>query len=88
MGSGNWYPSAHQLKTPEDTERAMRQVLNKVYELQEKMHAPAPSTATTPAAPTTLSTINGLPVLPFDPATLADGTQITWVAAHRRFEVK
>ena len=87
MSKGNWYPSRDELKDQVALERSMRRVLQEVYKLKDKMEAPA-----TEAAPSkgtsTLSTINGLPVLPFDPSRLADGTKLTWVAAKRRFEVK
>ena len=51
--------------------------------------ATVPSGKSGPTEPSSfISAINGLPVEPFDPTTLADGTKLTWVAKNRRFEFK
>jgi len=84
---GNWYPSAAQLESPGAIERSMRRVLQEVYAMKRANTVPRPN-AKPEEQPSFLSAINGLPVEPFDPNTLADGTKLTWVAAHRRFEFK
>jgi hypothetical protein len=88
MAKGNWYPSQQQLKDPVSLERSMRRVLQQVYDIHDKVNAMnVPAKPEKPPA-NAVSIINGLPVLPFDPTTLADGTKLTWVAKNRRFEFK
>jgi hypothetical protein len=65
----------------------MRRVLQLVYGMRNVSAVPAgKSKESEPSS--FISAINGLPVEPFDPTTLTDGTKLTWVAAHRRFEFK
>ena len=87
MATGDWYPSKEQLKDPVSMERSMRRVLQLVYGMRNVSTVPAP-TGSQSSKSSYISAINGLPVEPFDPTTLADGTKLTWVAAHRRFEIK
>jgi hypothetical protein len=87
MSKGDWYPSQEQLKDPVSTERSLRRVLQIVYGMRNVSTVPSGKSGA--AEPSSfISAINGLPVEPFDPTTLTDGTKLTWVAANRRFEFK
>ena len=87
MSKGDWYPSQEQLKDPVSTERSLRRVLQIVYGMRNVSTVPGAGKSGT--GPQSFgSAINGLPVEPFDPTTLTDGTKLTWVAANRRFEFK
>ena len=89
-----WYPSHSQLKDPQSTERAFREVLRQLYDLQDshtalqaqvkqngsgKEAVPAGNTAS-------ITRFLGLPVDPSDTTQLADGTVLTYVAATRSFK--
>jgi len=90
-----WFPSSQQLKDPESTERAMREVLRLHYETVDQLNelkskvkdAPVP-TAKPVLSPNSAAVTNilGLPIFPSDTTQLADGTKLTWVAKSRRFE--
>lgn len=87
-----WYPSSSQLTTPDEHERAMRETLRQLYDLQDKfnelhkkVNTPAPAQQTNTAA---VTRILGLPIKPSDTSQLADGTVLTYVAATRSFEFK
>ena len=90
---GDWWPSAHQLKTPEDTERAFRQLLDQFYALRNshsELKAQVKNGANKEAVPAQTNTASitrvlGLPVEPSDTTQLADGTVLTYVAATRSF---
>jgi len=84
-----WYPSHVQLSSPQETERAFRETLRQLYELQDKfdrlhkqVNTPAPAQPTNTAAVTRLL---GLPVEPTDTSQLANGTVLTYHAATRTF---
>jgi len=93
--NNKWYPSSSQLKDPQSNERAFRETLRMLYELQDshaalqaqlkgnsKEAVPAGANTTNSASVTRLL---GLPVQPSDTTQLADGTVLTYVAATRSF---
>jgi hypothetical protein len=88
-----WYPSPHQLKDPQSTERAFRQVLDMFYSLHDS-HTALQSQVKQGSEPAQAQSPNtaseqrflGLPVKPSDTTQLADGTVLTFVKASRRFE--
>jgi len=89
----DWYPSSHQLKTPEDTERTLREVLRQFYTLRDSHAAlqdqvKQSNKEAVPAQTNTASITRflGLPVDPSDTTKLADGTVLTYVAATRSFK--
>ncbi len=93
----DWYPSTHQLDTPEKLERAFRQVLTQHYEqrdtvsaLHAKVNAPATAGTKASQVPNNAAVTNllGLPIVPSDTTQLADGTVLTFVKAARNFQFK
>jgi len=91
--NSRWYPSSHQLKDPQSTERSFRNLLDMFYQLQDS-HAELQSKVkqngkeAVPAQTNTASItrVLGLPVEPSDTTQLADGTVLTYVAATRSFK--
>ena len=93
--SARWYPSSHQLKDPQSSERAFRNLLDMFYQLQDS-HATLQSQikqndSSKEAVPAQTNTASitrvlGLPVEPSDTTQLADGTVLTYVAATRSFK--
>jgi hypothetical protein len=92
---GDWYPSSHQLKDPDSTERAFRQLLDQFYELrnshsalqsQVKQNGGANKEAVPAGNSASDQRMLGLPVEPSDTTQLADGTVLTYVAATRSFK--
>jgi len=76
-----WFPTVSQLKDPVSTERSFRQVLNHVYELQDKLSAMQPASGGSPTGPPagsgpSDSMLLGLRVAPVDVQTLADGATL------------
>jgi hypothetical protein len=90
-----WYPSHIQLKDPQSTERAFREVMRMFYELQDshrelqsqvKNGANGASKEAVPAGNTaSITRLLGLPVEPSDTTQLADGTVLTYSATTRTF---
>jgi hypothetical protein len=91
-----WFPSKNQLGTPDELERAFREVLRLHYASSNKLNTlhdtvgKMPQMAGTKASqvPNSAAVTNvlGLPIFPADTTQLADGTKLTYVAASRRFE--
>lgn len=93
----DWYPSVHQLKTPEDHERAFRETLRQFYALREKVNAQVDqpvngeksnSSPFPPGSGPSDSFIGGIPVEPFDVNSLNDGDTLQYDKANRRFVIK
>jgi len=88
----DWYPSSHQLKTPEDTERTLREVLRQFYTLRDS-HAALQdqvkqnSKEAVPAQTNTASVQRflGLPVEPADTTQLTNGAVPTYDKTNRRW---
>ncbi len=95
MAGAKWYPSSEQLKDPQSTERAFREILRMHYALTEQVGTLHKKVDTMPAmagtkasqVPNTAAVTNllGLPIDPSDTTQLADGTKLTYVAATRSF---
>jgi hypothetical protein len=93
-----WYPSAKQLGKPEETERALREILRMHYSLSDRvgtLHETVnrmPQMAGTKASqvPNSAAVTNvlGLPIVPSDTTQLADATVLTYDKAGRRFVFK
>jgi hypothetical protein len=91
-----WFPSKNQLGTPDELERAFREVLrlhykasNKVDTLHEtinKMPTMAGTKASQVPNSAAITNILGLPIEPSDTTQLADGTSLKYVAATRSFK--
>jgi hypothetical protein len=91
-----WYPSAKQLGKPEETERALREILRMHYSLSDrvgtlhetvsKMPAIAGTKASQVPNSAAVTNILGLPIEPSDTTQLADGTSLKYVAATRSFK--
>jgi phage I-like protein len=86
-----WYPSSSQLTTPDEHERAMRETLRQLYDLQDRfdeLHKKvnAPAVAAPQQNTAAVTRILGLPIKPSDTSQLVDGTVLTWVAAERVFK--
>jgi hypothetical protein len=96
--NNRWYPQADQLKDPHTTQRAMKQVLDQLYTLQDQHSAlQASHTALQskvgktqegppPGSGPTDSQIVGLRVAPVDTNTLANGATLKFVKASGHFE--
>jgi hypothetical protein len=99
----HWYPQADQLKDPATTARALKQVLDQFYALQDqhdalrKAHNELQSkvgsgtTGTSvhpPGSGPSDSMVLGLRILPVDVQTLADGTKLTFVKKDGNFQFK
>jgi hypothetical protein len=90
-----WYPSENQLGSPADVQKALKQVLDLHYGLEDQQNTlakripevPQHTATSTPNPPSTTSLL-GLPVGPVDTTKLADGTKLTYVAAQRMFVFK
>jgi len=84
----NWYPSPSQLTNPNELERAFRETLRQLYDMQDKVNIdpPTPKTNSTPSqASAAVTRMLGLPVIPDDTTTLANGNVLTYVSASRAF---
>lgn len=91
-----WYPQADQLKDPHTTQRALKQVLDQLYSLQDahtelqKSHAELQSKVKAGATETSNGPANtkiaGLYVAPVDVNTLANGATLKFVKASGHFE--
>ena len=91
-----WFPSKNQLSTPDDLERAFREVLRLHYASSNKLNTlhdtvgKMPQMAGTKASqvPNSAAVTNilGLPIEPSDTTQLADGTSLKYVAATRSFK--
>jgi hypothetical protein len=97
MSQQRWYPSREQLKDPESTERAFRQLLTQHYDLQDqvkglheklsKSDTTAPSKgAPPPGSGPTDTQLLGLRVVPVDTQTLANGATLKFNKANGNFE--
>jgi hypothetical protein len=93
--SSRWYPTAQQLKDPQATESAFRQLLQQHYALQDRfdalhaqVNAPAIVTGPLPGHGPSDTMLCGLYVQPVDTASLADGTKLTYSAENGNFLFK
>jgi len=97
--ANRWYPTQDQLKDPQATQRAMKQVLDQLYSLQDAhaklsadhaaLKARVPDASKNPFPPGSGpadTLVCGLPVQPIDTQTLADGTKLTFVKASGNFK--
>jgi hypothetical protein len=77
-----YYPTPSQLKTPEDIERALRQILKQHYELSDAVAANTgngvSATATRDAQGPATTKLLGLDVEPIDTQELADGSVLKY----------
>lgn len=87
-----WYPSKHQLDTPEKLEASFRQVLKQHYSLVDQTnvrHASETSRVSSSGFPPGSGPIDtmllGLYVQPIDTQTLADGATLKWNKASGTF---
>jgi len=90
-----WYPSADQLKDPATTQRAMKQVLDQLYSLQDQHSALQASHAAlqSKVAASTPAEVNGpantkllgLNVAPVDTNSLANGATLKYNKATGNF---
>jgi hypothetical protein len=93
----HWYPSSDQLKDPASTQRAMKQVLDQLYALQDqhdKLQAAhsalqakvnAPVSGPPPGSGPTDTQILGLRVEPVDTQVLANGAALKFNKARGTF---
>jgi hypothetical protein len=98
QSNNRWYPQADQLKDPQTTQRAMKQVLDQLYTLQDQhatlqaSHAALQAKVGTkpegppPGSGPTDTQICGLYVAPVDTNTLANGATLKFVKASGHFE--
>lgn len=94
-----WYPSRDQLKDPESTQRAMKQVLDQLYTLQDshsrlqaahtelKGQMSTKASGPPPGSGPSDTQLLGLPVQPVDVQTLANGATLKFNKTNGRFEV-
>jgi hypothetical protein len=87
---GRWFPTTEQLKDPQATERAFRQVLTQLYALTDRMNAMQPIGAAPASAASgngaADSMLVGLRVAPIDTSTLADGAALKYSKANGNLE--
>jgi len=90
-----WYPTVSQLKDPQATERAFRQLLQQHYALQDRfdalhkqVNAPQEQKGPLPGHGPSDTQILGLNVLPIDTQSIADGVKLTWVQKDGNFQFK
>jgi hypothetical protein len=93
----HWYPTENQLKTPADSVRAMKQVLDQFYALQDQHDALKASHAALqekvnakqsgppPGSGPSDTMLCGLRVTPVDADSLANGATLTYVKATGQF---
>ena len=90
----DWYPTHNQLKSPQDLEKAFRQLLGQHYELRNQHNdlikrvegmSQSSSSGPPPGSGPTDTMILGLRVTPVDPNKLADGVTLKWNKAKRTF---
>jgi hypothetical protein len=93
--TSRWYPTVSQLKDPQATERAFRQLLQQHYALQDKFDAlhkqvnsPQKSDEPLPGHGPSDTMLCGLHVLPVDTSTLASGAKLQWVPEDGNFQFK
>jgi|SRR5689334_757677 len=96
--SQRYYPTEADLSTPAKARAALQQVLKQHYELADQVSKSAPvssavaaakasaATAGTPSGPTNTFLL-GLPVIPVDVSTLADGATLKWNKASGSWKV-
>ena len=83
-----WYPTVQQLDSPDAIERSTREILRMLYDVQDKVNADPPTSKTNGTPSPTNAAITrmlGLPVIPDDTTTLANGNVLTYVKASRAF---
>ncbi len=95
MAGAKWYPSSEQLKDPQSTERAFRELLRMHYALTEQVGTLHKKVDTMPAMAGTkasqvpnsaaVTNILGLPISPSDTTQLADGATLKYNKATRNF---
>lgn len=91
--SDRWYPNPQRLATPEKTNAVLKEVLDRHYELADKVNAMGAAKPESPIiAPTAASfggpatsKLLGLPVGPSDVQKLADGATLKYVRSKGLF---
>lgn len=87
----NWYPTEADLKTPKQVRAALQQVLKQHYELMDAHTKLQKVVATIPTTPPpanngpTNTQLLGLPVVPIDTNSLANGATLKWSKATSSF---
>ena len=86
--SNQWFPSSSQLSDPSALERAFRQVLNKIYQMQTAPATPdaTPGAQSASTSGPTTSMLVGLRVLPIDTTTLVDKAVLSYVKGQGNLE--